>query len=186
LVRLREALLPYQSVKLARDVMIYMHIALPRTGRSSRWFTGRSSIKKYRRIEHPRVGTDIQLEVKNRGKAPEPSDLYSYHTIIHIIHFCRDRDIFSQAESYSKTRLWRSCDVVYAETNRVVIITMILSRARVLSSNALSLRGNTTLLSGTVSALLTAVKEIGIVLSDLRRILGGDLVDGLLEIALLC
>ena len=61
-----------------------------------------------------------------------------------------------------------------------------LLRASVLVGNRLGLGSNTTLLSVTMSALLTAVQEIGIVLSNLRRILRRDLVDGLLEVALLC
>jgi hypothetical protein len=38
----------------------------------------------------------------------------------------------------------------------------------------------------TVSALLSAVKEIGIILGNLRRILGANLIDSLLKVALLC
>jgi hypothetical protein len=59
-------------------------------------------------------------------------------------------------------------------------------RASVLVGNDLSLRGNTALLSMTVSALLTAVKEIGIILSNLRRIFGANLIDSFLKISLLC
>lgn len=57
--------------------------------------------------------------------------------------------------------------------------------AGVLSGDLLSLRSDTTLLSVSVGSLLAAVEKVGIILGDLSRILGSDLVDGGLEVALL-
>lgn len=58
-------------------------------------------------------------------------------------------------------------------------------RTGVFGGDGLSLSGDTALLGVTVSALLAAVKEVGIVLGDLRGVFGADLVDGLLKVALL-
>lgn len=64
-----------------------------------------------------------------------------------------------------------SCDAhanaMYAVRNRVVIINAHALRAGVLGGDVLSLSGNTALLSVTVSTLLAAMKEVGIVLGDL-------------------
>lgn len=88
-------------------------------------------------------------------------------------------------ETLQQTSCDAHADVVNAVRNKVVIINAHALRTGVLGSDGLSLSGDTTLLSVSVSALLAAVEEVGIVLSDLRGVLGADLVDGLLEVALL-
>lgn len=133
-------------------------------------------------------GTDIYSRSWEEEEVKKDPGVYgglcSCHAIVHIILLC-NRDISLRWKPCSKPGCDAHANAVYAVRNRVVIINAHALRAGVLGGDGLSLSGNTTLLGVTVGALLAAVKEVGIVLGDLRRVLGADLVDGLLEVALL-